>query len=258
MREIWELPKPGWKKRLSAVALVLALVWAAAAIPLTIWQALRPVKVEVPAERPLSVMELAAVRYAGQALSTAPVTLSSVVESAAARLEVEETSDAARSVSYGRVRSSSGGQTADLIAVGDRVLLRGGSAFWSSVGVLTPETGWIEVGDRLGVIPFPLASTVSELQDSPETQVDTPAADATEMTFSSGVMAATFTDAGVTALTYDGRAATLTAAPRDARSRVAAVTAESRNEFPKLVGASGALTVSLPPEPAEAPATPTP
>ncbi|WP_157680280.1 hypothetical protein [Mycobacterium dioxanotrophicus] len=254
MREMWELPRPSAGSRATRVVLTLALVWATVAVPLTVWLALRtPPPEPVPATRTPSVLEAAALRYAGQTLSTGPVTLASTVTTATARLEVQETADPSHAVSYGKVRS--GTQTAELLVIGTRVLLRGDSAFWSSVGVPTAEPGWIEVGDRLGRIPFPLSEAITAL-GADKVEVNTPAAGSDTMTARIGNLVADFNAAGVSALTVRGRSAAVTRAPADAPARVSAV-AGSDPAAAKLVGASGSLTVSAPPAP-EPPPVPAP
>jgi hypothetical protein len=229
--------------------LVLAMVWAVTAVPLTLWLALRerPAGSPPPLMRELSVMERAAVRYGAQSLSTAPVSLSSTVISAAARLDVEQIADAAHAVSYGQVRS--GSQHAELLVVGDRVMLRGESAFWATVGVPTSDPGWIEVADRLGTIPFPLSDALASLDPVPDSRVDSPAPAAEKMTFHNGNVVAQFTEAAIVEVTVGERSAKLGQAPGDAVPRIAAA-ASTPVSAAKLIGTSGSLTVSATPNPA--------
>jgi hypothetical protein len=201
--------------------------------------------------RELSVIERTAVRYGAQSLSTVPVSLSSTVISAAARLNVEQIADATHAVCYGQVRS--GSQRAELLVVGDRVMLRGESAFWATVGVPTSDPGWIEVGDRLGTIPFPLSDALASLDPVPDSRVDIPGSAAEKMTFHNGNVIAQFTEAAIVELTVGERSAKLAHAPGDAVPRIAAA-ASTAVPAAKLIGTSGALTVSATPNPALPPA----
>lgn len=72
MREMWELPGLNLKQKAARSGLVIALVWALAAVPLVAWLVLRdPVLPPPPPERELSVMELAAVADARSSSATA-------------------------------------------------------------------------------------------------------------------------------------------------------------------------------------------
>jgi hypothetical protein len=251
VRQMWELPGPSLAQRTLRAALVLGLIWAAAAMPLTTWLALRE-RPDAPPPSPtreLSVMERTAVRYGAQSLATTPVSLSSTVVSASARLDVEQIADAAHAVSYGQVRS--GSQSAELLVVGDCVMLRGESAFWATVGVLTSNTGWIDVGDRLGTIPFPLSDALASLDPMPDSRVDTSFLAPEKMTFHNGNVVAQFTESGIVELTVGERRAKLAQAPGDAVPRVAAAVS-TPVPAAKLIGTSGSLTVSATPNPAPA------
>jgi len=257
VREMWELPEPSLGTKAVRAATVIALVWAVAAVPLVLWLTLRtPPAAPPPPQRELSTMERAAVHLAGQELSTSPVTLTSTVTSAAARLEVEETVDIARGVSVGQVRS--GSQTAEMMTLGDKVMLRGNAAFWSTVGVPTSEPGWIEVGDRLGAIPFPLRAAIAALEPGDEARVDTAPGDGATMIFRNGTLTAGFTGATVVSLTADERTAAVTPPVSQLRSRLAAVAGDAPAAAGTLTGTSGALTVAAVPAPPPAEDTPEP
>lgn len=257
MREMWELPAPRAGVRIVRAGLVLALVWAAAAVPLTLWLALRTPPVEPPPQqRSLSVLETAAVHYAGQSLTNTAVELSSTVVSASARLEVDQAVDFARGVSYGKVRS--GSQSADLLTSGDRVLLRGTPAFWSTVGVPTSDPGWVEVGDRLGAIPFPLGEAIEALTPAPDAVVDSADPGTAAMTFRNGGLVAVFSDTGVVELTVGERTAEVSRPGKDTLSKLASAPLSQIDKAAKLTGISGALTVSATPEPPPPPPTETP
>lgn len=248
MREMWELPAPRAGARVLRAVMVLVMAWAVVAVPLTLWLTLRTPPAEPPPrQRALSALEDAAVRYAGESLSTAPVTLSSTVISAVARLEVDQTIDVDRGVSYGKVRS--GAQSADLMVSGDRVLLRSGPAFWSTVGVPTSDPGWIEVGDRLGTIPFPLGEALGALTPDPHAQVDTSGPEATTATFRNGGLAAEFSDTGVVKLTIGDRTAEVSRPDKGTLAQLASAPVDQIVGAAKLTGISGALTVSATPEP---------
>lgn len=254
VRQMWELPRPSLVQRTSRATLVLGLTWAVVAMPLTTWLALRERPAGPPPSPPareLSVMERTAVRYGAQSLATTPVSLSSTVISASARLDVEQITDAAHAVSYGQVRS--GSQSAELLVVGDCVMLRGESAFWATVGVPISDPGWIEVGDRLGTILFPLSDALASLDPMPDSRVDTPAPAAEKMTFHNGNVVAQFTESGIVELTVGERRAKLAQAPGDAVSHIAAA-ASTPVPAAKLIGTPGSLTVSATPDPALPPA----
>lgn len=253
MREMWELPGPSARARALQAVQIVGLVWALVAVPLTIWLVLRtPPAPPPPATRHLSVMENAAVSISARSLANSQVSLSSTVDSAAARLEVKETVDVVRGIAHGTVQSQS--QSAELLTLGDRVLLRGSAAFWATIGVPTNDPDWIEVGDRLGAISFPIAQALKALAPGPDAVVDYPAADASEMTFHAGNLAADFTASGLTQLTMGSRSAKVA---RPSASDVTALNAapvDHVGDVAKLVGNSGALTVApLPAPPPPAP-----
>lgn len=247
MRDMWELPKPSLASRAVRVVIALAVVWAVVAVPLTVMLAHRVTPPPAPpATRPLNVMEEATVRYAAQSLSTSPVTLTFTVTSPSAELHVTQSTDAARNVSYGTVVSQ--GQNAELAVNGDTVLMHGSPQFWASVGVPTSEPGWIDVGDRLGDVPFPVISVISKLDPSGSPYVDNPAPGADKMTFHRGGLTMMFTEAGPAELILDNRSAKVVPTPADARARLDAAAATPPSPL-KLIGATGSLTVAGPPLP---------
>lgn len=248
MREMWELPGPSAGTRALRAARDLGLAWAVVAVPLTLWLALRtPPEPPAPAHRSLSVMENAAAHGGTQELSHELVSLSSTVVSATARLEVSETADVARGFSHGSVRS--GTQSAELLVFGGRVLLRGGAAFWSTVGVPTSEPGWIEVGDRLGTIPFPVAQASAALEPGPGAVVDFTSPGAAAMTFRNGALVAEFTNTCLAMLTLGDRTAKVARPSVDELAALTSAPFDRIGDTAKLVGTSGALTVSPIPPP---------
>lgn len=247
MRDVWELPKPSLGNRTAKVLLVLALLWSVVAVPVTVMLARRHTPPPPPPEtRPLTAMEKATVRYAAQALSATPVTLKFTVVSPNAEMHVTETVDAARNIAYGQVSSQN--QNADLIVTSGSVLLRGGPQFWASVGVPTSESGWIEAGNRLGDLPFPITEVISKMDPSASTYVDNPRDGADTTTFHNGDLTVVFTEAGPAEVTLAGRTAKLGPAPGDARARL---DGSATTPIPpvKLIGGSGTLTVSGVPAP---------
>lgn len=253
MREMWQLPKRSvWSrsKRLLAAAVV---VWAVVAVPLVIWlsQRITPAPTPPP-QRALTAVEAAAVRYASASLLATPVTLTSTVTSPMAQLQVTETLDPIRRVGQGTVRS--GSQTAELLVVGDRILLRGPAPFWSTLGIPTAEPGWVEVGDRLGAtLQFPIADAAAALTPGPQAQMDSTTADAPTATFRNGTLTAVFNDSGLTTLTLGNRTTTVA---RPSGDQLAKLASSPPPEWDKAVatvtGNGGALTVS----PAVAPPPP--
>ncbi|BBY54076.1 hypothetical protein H7J07_05560 [Mycobacterium koreense] len=251
MRQMWELPGPTLLQRAGKAAVAIALVWALAAVPLTVWLATRERPLPpAPPTRPLSAMEAAAVRASAQSLATDPVKVESTVTTANAQLQVSQVVDVSRAVSYGDVTSQS--HHGDLIVVSGHTLLRGSPQFWASVGIPTSEPGWIDVDDRLGVIPFPMLEAVSQLDPTDETYVDHAEAGAETVTFHSGDLAAVFTEAGIAEMTVGDREGKLSPAPGDATSSLNAA-ANTTVPTTKLIGASGALTVSVAPPAPPAP-----
>lgn len=250
MRDMWELPKPSLGSRSAKVLLVIALLWAVAAVPVTVALARRHTPPPPPPEtRPLTAMEKATVRYAAQALSIVPVTLKFTVISPNAEMHVTETIDAARNIAYGQVSSQN--KDADLIITGGSVLLRGAPPFWASVGVPTSEPGWIEAGNRLGDLPFPITEAISKMDPSGSSFVDNPQPGSDTTTFHNGDLTVVFTEAGPAEITLSGRTAKLEPAPSDARSRLDGAATTPIPPM-KLIGGAGSLTVS------GVPAAPTP
>ena len=256
MREMWQLPKKSLRSRAWRILKIAALLWAAVALPLTLWLTLRtPTPTPAPTQRPLTTIEAAAVRYGSQALLTQPVALTSTVTSPMAQLQVEETVDPARGVIRGGVRSSS--QTAELLVVADRVLLRGGSGFWASLGVPTAESGWVDVGDRLGAaVPFPLSQAAAALATGPQALMDSAPEGSTSATFHNGTLTAVFGDDGLTSITHGERTATVSHPNSDALAKLAASPPPDWDKaVATLSGSGGALTVipAVPPAPAAPP-----
>lgn len=249
---MWQLPRQSLWKRSRRAVTVTALVWALAAIPLVAWLALRtPPPAAAPEWRALTPVESAAVRYGGQALRTEPVSLTSTVTSPMAQLRVEETVDPARSVSTGVVRS--GSETADMMAVGGRVLLRGGAPFWATLGVPTSEPGWVDVGDRLGVrVTFPLDQAAAAMVPGPQSQIS--GNDPSSPTFRNGSLTAVFGGEGISALTFSGRTASVARPGGEALAKLAGVPPPDwEKSVATLSGSGGALTVTpaTPPPPGE-------
>lgn len=260
MREMWQLPKPSAWSRVWPAVKVAALLWAVAALPLTIWLSQRTTPLLPPsAQRPLTVVEEAAVRYASQLLLTRPVTLTETVVTPLARLQVEQTSDAPRGVSHGTVRSEA--QTAELLAVGGRVLLRGGAPFWAALGVPTAEPGWVEVGDRLGAsLLFPVTQAAAALTPGPRALLYTAAGPAAPATFRNGPLTAVFGSDGLTTIALAHRIAAVAPPTGEALAALAASPAPGWDTAAALTGGKEALIVAPPataPLPATATTTPT-
>lgn len=258
MREMWQLPKTSVRKRALRLLLAAAILWAVVALPVTAWLLTRnPPPPPPPAQRALTVIDAAAVRYGADALRSEPVTLTSTAVSPAARLEVSETVDPVRGISHGSVASMS--QTAELLVVGDRVLLRGAPAFWSTLGVSTSETGWVEVGDKLGVIPFPLMQSAAALSTAPQARIDTPADPSDPTTYRNGALTAVFGDGGLVSLSLGDRTASIALPKGDELSKLASVALPGSNTpIATLTGTVGALSIAPPPPPPGAPAPPAP
>lgn len=257
MREMWQLPKQSAWRRLWRVVQVVALVWAVVAVPVTVWLSLRVTPAPPPPERrPLTVIEEAAVRYAAQTLRTTSTAVTETVTTPLAQLRVEQTFDPLRGVSTGTVHS--GSQTAELLAVGGRVLLRGNAPFWSSVGVPTAETGWVEVDDRLGMsLLYPLTRAAGALTTDPKSTVTgSPAA---AVTFRNGSVTATFSSDGLTSVTVGDRTATVNRPTDAALAKLAASPPPGWDAVPPAVlsGGGGVLVVT-PPAPPAPPASPAP
>ena len=256
MREMWQLPKKSLRSRAWHILKLAALLWAIVALPLTVWLAQRITPPpSPPAQRALTPMEAAAVRYGAQVLLTQPVNLTSTVTSPMAQLQVEETVDPARGVIRGTVRSSS--QKAELLVVADRVLLRGGSGFWASLGVPTAESGWVDVGDRLGAaVPFPLSQAAAALATGPQALMDSAPEGSTSATFHNGTLTAVFGDDGLTSITRGERTATVSRPSGDSLAKLAASPPPDWDKaVAALSGSGGALTVipAVPPAPAAPP-----
>lgn len=251
MRDMWELPSTSLARRAALSALVLAIVWAVVAVPLTVTLARRQTPPPPPpATRSLTAMEKATVRYSGQALSVTPITLKFVVTTPNAELHIAQITDASRGVSYGKVTSQ--GKDADLLVSGNNVLLRATPPFWASVGVPTSEPGWIVVGNYLGDLPFPLTEAIGNLDPNAHAYVDNPKPDDEMVTFHNGDFSAVFTEAGPAELKLGNREAKLEPAPNDARAHLDQAVSTPLPPA-RLIGASGSLTVSGVPNPPPAP-----
>ena len=251
MRDMWELPGPTAKTRLTRAAVVIGLVWAIIAVPLTAWLVLRtPPAPPEPAQRELSVMESAAVSSATGALKTGVVQVSGRIDSHLARFEVAQNVQTASGDSIGKVNS--GQESADLLVTGGNVLLRGDSSFWSSVGVPTAYRGWVNVGDLLGPIAFPLDKATAALAQGPSSRIDNSASTGDTIVYRTDTASAGFTAKGLSSVTFGDRTVQVKFGADDVTGPLAA----ARNDAgaaAKLTGTSGALTVSEPPRPRPAP-----
>lgn len=253
MREIWELPGPSGRKRVIRAALVVGLVWPLVVLPVLGWIVLRPKPVPpTPPDRELTIGEqLAAVLVSNQ-LSSGYTTLEHRVTTQLARFEVTETVQGTTGNSIGSV--TSGGESAQLLSTGGQVYLRGGSAFWSTIGVPTRFTGWVGVGNRLGALTFPLARAAAALIPGPGSRVDTADPEPNVELYRNGDMTAHLTVHGVTSLRVGDRSAR-TSSSADVSGPLAAAVAEAGSGAGTLNGISGALSVSEPaPAPGAAPA----
>lgn len=254
MREMWQLPKQSIGSRVWRILKVAALIWAVIALPLTIVLAHRMAPPPPPpAQRPLTAVEAAAVNYASQSLLTRPVTLTETVTTPLAQLRVEMTVDATRGVRHGVVRS--GSQGAEVLAVGDRVLLRGGAPFWSTLGVPSAEPGWVEVGDRLGAsLLYPVTQAAAALTPGPQSLVDNTDDPASPATFHNGSLTAVIGSDGLSTMTLGNRSVAVSRPTGEAIAKLAASPAPGWDVNPAvLAGNGGALTVN-PPAPAIPPA----
>lgn len=250
MREMWQLPKRSVWSRLRKFLTVAGLVWAVAAVPLTLWLVDRnPTPPPAAAWRPLTAIEDSAVRYGAQSLRTEPVSLVSTVTSPMAQLRVEETVDPVRLVSVGVVRS--GSQTAEFLAAGGRVLLRGGAAFWSTLGVPTAGRGWVDVGDRLGVrVAFPLDQAAAAMVPGSQMTISTTGDVTSSSVVRNGTVNTVFGKDGISAITLSERTATVSRPDGEALAKLAASPSPGWDaEVSVLAGSGGSLTVS-PPTPA--------
>jgi hypothetical protein len=254
MREMWELPKQGLFQRLRPVLAAAAVLWACAAIPLTIWLSLRtPPQPPPPPQREMTSVEAAAVSHATQSLRSEPVTLTSTTVVPMAQLEITETVDPNRRTGHGTVRS--GRESAELLVVGDRVLLRGGAPFWATLGIPTAEPGWVDVGDRLGAdLRFPLTDAAVALTAGPAEMVNTSDAPA-GATVRAGEVTVVFDASGIASVTTGDRTATISRPAGDVLSRLAATPPPGWDAPVAVLNAQGgSLTVAPVPPPAPAPA----
>ncbi|QSM41627.1 hypothetical protein IN842_14870 [Mycobacteroides abscessus subsp. abscessus] len=248
MREMWELPGLTLKQKAARSGLVIALVWALAAVPLVAWLVLRdPVLPPPPPERELSVMELAAVADARSELSNGYVHVESQVTTAVARFEVTETVQAATGDSIGKVRS--GAESADLLVAANLVYLRGNSSFWASIGVPTAFEGWVNVGALFGDIAFPLRTATAALLPGPQARVENTVPGSTQTVYRAEKATAVFTAAGVISITLNGRTAKITSGAADVTGPLSGARAETAGAG-RLIGSSGAWTVAEPAPPA--------
>ena len=250
MREMWQLPKRSVWDRLRKYLIVAGLIWAVAAIPLTVWLAERnPTPPPAAQWRPLTAVEDSAVRYGAQALRTEPVSLVSTVTSPMTQLRVEETVDPVRLVSVGVVRS--GSQTAEFLAAGGRVLLRGSAPFWSTLGVPTADRGWVDVGDRLGVrVAFPLDQAAAAMVPGAQMSISTTGDTASSSVIRNGTVNTVFGKDGISAITLSERTATVSRPNGEELAKLAASPAPGwEADVSVLAGSGGSLTVS-PPTPA--------
>lgn len=245
MREMWELPKRGVKAQARKILLVAGVMWAVLALPLVLWLSQRETPIPPPpAQRQLTVVEVAAVRYAAADLTGKPVTLNSTVVTPMAELEITETVDPGRRVSQGTIKS--GSQTAELLVVAGRTLLRGSAGFWSTVGVATTELGWVEVGDRLGApLSFPLSDAAAAMIPGPQALMDNGSAEATSVTFRNGDLTAVFSDKGITSVSFGDRTADISSPNGPATAKLTASPPPGWDAaVAVLAGGNGALTVN--------------
>ena len=261
MREMWQLPKRSVWARLRKFLTIAGLIWAVAAVPLTLWLSARnPTPPPAAPWRELTSTENAAVRYGAQVLRTEPVSLTSTVTSPMAQLKVEETVDPVRGISTGVVRS--GAHTADLLAVAGRVLLRGGPDFWSTLGVPTADPGWVDVGDRLGVrVTFPLDQAAAAMVPGAQMSISTTTDSSTSSVIRNDALNVVFGSDGISAITLSERTANVSRPSGDALTRLAATPPPGWDAtVAVLTGTGGALTVTPPtPPPPGAPSeTPPP
>ncbi|KXO90977.1 hypothetical protein AXK58_21335 [Tsukamurella tyrosinosolvens] len=242
---MYEPPKTPFKEWAPRALVVVALVWAVVAVPLCGWLLWRgPEPTPQPAERELTAVDAAAVSYAHTAVTTGWVQVKSQVTSSIVRLEVEQTVEAATGNSTGRVLSAS--TAADLLVLGDKVMLRGNAEFWATLGVMTSTPGWVDVENKLGDLPFPLAKAAKSLAPSKDARIGTSETDKTE--FRNGDLRATFSRNGISSLTLGDRAATVADTAPPAAEQLAAWQADAAITA-KLSGVSGSLTVAPAPAP---------
>ena len=106
MREMWELPSSTVKTKLIRWGVVLALVWALVAAPLTVWLAVRAEPAPPPPpDRELTVTEKLAATLVSERLSQGYITLTHQVTTPVAKFEVTEAVQAASGDSIGPVKS---------------------------------------------------------------------------------------------------------------------------------------------------------
>lgn len=247
---MWELPGSTVKTKMIQAAVVVGLVWAVVAVPLTVWLAAREEPAPPPPpERELTVTEQLAATLISERLSQGYVTLVHPVTTPVARFEVTETVQAASGDAVGTVVS--GGESAELLVASGSTFLRGNSAFWSTIGVPTAFVGWVDVGNQLGRIQFPLAEAVAGLAPSPQSRIETETPDPSIAVYRNGDVTAQLVAEGVVQLSVGDREATISRAQDStAQLETAAVEAAVAG---KLDGTSGGLTVSEPPPPPPAP-----
>lgn len=253
MREIWELPGATTRTKLIRATVVIALVWACVALPLTLWLTLREEPAPPPpSQRVLTVAEQLGLTLASQGLQTGYVKLEHEVITPVARFQVEETVQAASGDSVGTV--SSNGETAQLLVAAGTVFLRGDSAFWSTLGVPTAFIGWVDIGGQLGRIPFPLTEAAAALVPGPQSRIDTANPDGPIAVYRNEDVTADVTGVGITSVTVADRSATVGTKVPDATAQLNTATAEAADPG-RLDGTSGGLTVI---EPAAPPPSPPP
>ena len=250
VREMWELPSSTVKTKLIRSGVVLALVWALVAAPLTVWLAVRTEPAPPPPpDRELTVTEKLAATLVSERLSQGYITLTHQVTTPVAKFEVTEAVQAASGDSIGTVKS--GSETAELLVAAGSTFLRANSAFWSTSGVPTSFVGWVDIGNQLGRIQFPLKEAVAGIAPSPQSRIETATPDPSIAVYRNGNVTAQLVDKGVVQLSVAERTATSSRA-EDTTARLQ--TAITEVEVPgRLEGTSGGLTVS---EPAPAPPPP--
>lgn len=252
MTEEWKTRKPSLRERAPRWALVLLSLWLVVSVPLVIFLLVRDPEQPAPPEyRKLTALESQGVSAQLDQIRTGTIVVDSTYSSDSVRLDLSYTADAGRKGSYGTVRS---GQTdGDYMVTDGRVFLRGGAPFWSTLGVSTNFPGWIDIGDRLGKVVFPLDDTVNALSPNSESEISE------QGVYRSGDAKAHVSAAGIDELTaVDGRIAK-TRVAQDAR-QVGQQLDKARGEIAgsgKLTGSTGSLAVDLP-KPADSKDTPKP
>ena len=246
MREIWELPGSTVMTKVIRSSVVLGLVWALVSVPLMVWLATRTEPAPPPPpDRDLTVTEQLAATMISERLSQGYVTLTHQVTTPVAKFEVTEIVQAASGDAIGKV--TSGAETAELLVAGDSTFLRGNSAFWSTIGIPTAFAGWVDIGNQLGRIQFPLAQVVAALAPSPQSRIMTDTPDPSIAILRNGDVTAQLVAQGVVQLSVGERTAASSRAEDTTAQLQTAITEAAAPG--RLDGTSGGLTVSAPAPP---------